>query len=283
MNVSFDLAQTGGIAKTNHVVSSASLAEPPSLQFLAWQDEWQTNQPGAARHTDGSWVTFADELKWLKAFPSANLDLTKLKLKPEPRILHLWFSHPDFRQWGFYEVILSDGTGKIFKLGGDGSTASGAQDASDDNGNRGWNYWALCPGDGTNLPVRLSVWLRYTIGPLERTQEISPYFSGMMSLEGGSQLNAVGQNVKGRAFVAIAVDAKKMQGRQFDVVALTKDGRELPRAGWGRSGPVDGGVRVENFDFPVSLADVAKFIIGTRPILVHEWKNVVLPETSSHR
>jgi hypothetical protein len=254
------------------------LAEPPKLQFLAWQDEWQTNQPGAARHPDGSPVTDADELKWLKAVPSGGLDLTNLKLKPEPRILHLWFSHPDFRQWGFYEVRLSDGAGKIIKLGGDGSTSSGAQDANDDNGNRGWNDWALCPG--TNLPPRLSVWLRYTLGALERTQEISPYFSGMMSLEGGSQLNAVGQNVLGRAFVAIAVDAKKMQGRQFDVVAITKDGRELPHAGWGRAGPVDGGVRVENFDFPTPLADVAKFLIGTRPIRIHEWKNVVLPGIS---
>ena len=250
----------------------------PELQFLAWQDEWQTKQPGAVRHPDGSPVTDAEEIKWLKAVPSGDLDLTNLKLKPEPRILHLWFSHPNFRQWGFYEVILSDDAGKIIKLGGDGSTSSGAQDANDENGNRGWNYWALSPGAGTNLPPHLSVCLRYTIDALERTQEISPYFSGMMSLEGRSQLNAVGQNVLGRAFVAIAVDAKKLQGRQFDVVAITKDGRELPHTGWGRAGPVDDGVRVENFDFTIPLTDVAKFIIGTRPVRTMEWKNVVLPK-----
>jgi hypothetical protein len=40
--------------------------EPPKLRFVAWQDEWKTNQPGAARHPDGSPVTNAAELKWLR-------------------------------------------------------------------------------------------------------------------------------------------------------------------------------------------------------------------------
>jgi serine/threonine protein kinase/LysM repeat protein len=254
---------------------AAISAEPPKLQFLAWQDEWQTNQPGAARHPDGSPVTNAVELKWLKAVPSCGLDLGKLK--PEPRVLHLWFSHPDFRQSDFYEVSLFDADGKSIKPGANSSTASGTQDASADNGNRGWNYWALSLGAGTNIPPRLTVRLRYTMGALERMQEISPYFSGMMGLEGNSQLNAVGQNVAGMAFVAIAVDAKKMQAREFDVVAITKDERELPHQGWGRSGAVDGGVRVENFEFYVPITDVAKFIIGTRPVRTNEWRNVELP------
>jgi hypothetical protein len=34
---------------------------------------------------------------------------------------------------------------------------------------------------------------------------------------------------------------------------------------------------VAEFDFGVPLSDVAKFIIGTRPIRTMEWKNVVLP------
>jgi hypothetical protein len=50
-------------------------------------------------------------------------------------------------------------------------------------------------------------------------------------------------------------------------------------AGAGDAGGLTGGagVRVENFDFEIPLADVAKFIIGTRPIRTSEWKNVVLP------
>jgi len=37
------------------------------------------------------------------------------------------------------------------------------------------------------------------------------------------------------------------------------------------------GLRVERYEFDVPLSDVAKFIIGTRPIRTNEWKNVVLP------
>jgi len=39
------------------------------------------------------------------------------------------------------------------------------------------------------------------------------------------------------------------------------------------------GVGTEKFDFDVPLADVAKFIIGTRPIRTMEWTNVVLPKS----
>ncbi len=256
--------------------SAASLSEPPQLRFLAWQDEWKTNQPGAARHPDGSPVTDATELKWLKAVWPGRMDVSSRKLNPEPRFLHLWFSHPGFRQWGFYEVSLFDDAGKPVKLGADGSTSSGSQDASDANGNLGWSYWALSPGAGTNIPSRLTVRLRYTMGALEHTQEVLLPFSGM-SLEGNSQLNGVGQNVAGKAFVAIAEDVAKLKTRQFDVMAVTKDGRELPHQGWGRAGPVDEGIRVENFDFEIPLAEVAKFIIGTRPIRTNNWQDVVLP------
>jgi hypothetical protein len=68
-----------------------------------------------------------------------------------------------------------------------------------------------------------------------------------------------------------------MQSRQFDVIAIAKDGRELPHQGWGKFGPADEGVRSETFKFEIPLADVAKFIIGTRPIRTNEWNNVVLP------
>jgi hypothetical protein len=121
--------------------------------------------------------------------------------------------------------------------------------------------------------------LRYTAGPLERIQELAvkPKTQTSMSLEGGSQLNGVGQNVDGRAFVAIGVDAKGMRSRQFDVVAVAKDGREIPRTGWESSGTVGAGVRVENFDFELPLAEVAKFRIGTRPIRTNDWKDVALP------
>ena len=95
-----------------------------------------------------------------------------------------------------------------------------------------------------------------------------------MTLEGGSLLNGVGQNVDGKAFVTIAVDANKLGARRFGVVALTKAGRRLTARGSMGGNP---GLYVEEFVVDTPLADVAQFLIGTRPIRVMEWKNVVLP------
>lgn len=125
----------------------------------------------------------------------------------------------------------------------------------------------------------MTVQLTYTLGPLERTQElvVTPKTSTSMSLEGDSQLNGVGQNVDGRAFVSVAVDAKKMASRKFGAIAVDKAGRQVTPVGTESGGTVGSGLRVESFDFEMPLADVAKFIIGARPVRTNEWKDVVLP------
>lgn len=251
--------------------NSSTVFEPPNLQFLAWQDEWKTNQPGAARHPDGSPVTDATELKWLREVRPGSCFESAQDRKPELRFVHLWFSHPLFDQAIFSEVTLLDEQGRTIQpdVGSCTSRADG----------RGWFTYTLSPGEGANIPSRVTVQLRYAVGPLERTQEIevTPKTRNSMALEGNSQLNGVGQNVDGQAFVSLAVDATKMKARRFGVIAVTKDGRELVTGGsW--SGNGDGtGVRVEEYDFNIPLAEVAKFIIGTRPIRTNEWKNVVLP------
>ena len=98
-------------------------------------------------------------------------------------------------------------------------------------------------------------------------------------------LNIVGEDPKyGWAFIGFSYDAAALPDRQMSAVAVTRDGRTLVWRGIVAGGQSDGtgvvratGVRVVQFIFPVPLADVAKFIIGTRSIRVHEWKDVVLP------
>ena len=90
-------------------------------------------------------------------------------------------------------------------------------------------------------------------------------------------LSSFGQNVDGRAFLAIAVDVENTRGRRFDVVAIAKDGPQIPSKGKDRSGPVGSALGVARFEFPLPLADVAKFRIGTRPLRTNEWHDVVLP------
>jgi hypothetical protein len=196
----------------------------------------------------------------------------------QPRFLKLWLSHPVFKRTDFTEISLLDDSGHPLKLGADGSSSCSLVDASERNGCLGWRCWTASPGNGTNFPAHLTVRLQYAIGPLERTQEVKSDFNGTMSLEGNSILNGIGQNAQGRAFVAIAVNAKNMQSRVFDAVAVAKDGREISHLGSGRGGSVGSGVDWGKFEFDAPLADVAKFIIGTRPIRTIEWKDVLLPK-----
>jgi hypothetical protein len=261
------------------VVKSVFLAEPPKLQFLAWQDEWQTNQPGAARHPDGSPVTDADELKWLKDIQSSGMDVSNWHLSPEPRFLKLWFSDSQFNLGSFSEVTLLDARNNVIPLGARGSMAGAAQDGNDRDGNLGWQIKTFSPGDGTNLPPHVIVRLRYAADPLEETQEVpvEPNHGISMNLKDGSILNGVGQNVDGNAFVAIAVHTRKPGTWRFGVAAVTKDGRELTTSP-SESGFADGtGASVVEFTFEVPLADVSKFIIGTRPVRTVEFTHVVLP------
>ena len=261
------------------VVKSGLFSQPPKLQFLAWQDEWQTNQPGAARHPDGSPVTATNELDWIKHVASGRVDVSSLHLDPEPRFLKLWFSHPAFNSDTFYEVTFLDGSGQIIPLGAQGAISGTGLDGDDYNGYLGWKILTLSPGAGTNIPSHLSIRLAYALGPLEHEQEVPviPKQSLGMTLEGKGQLNGTGQNIDGKAFVTLAYEPKALPDRRFGVKCVTKDGREMLTGGsWG--GASDGsGVRVEEFIFDVPISEVAKFVIGTRPVRTVEWTNVVLP------
>jgi hypothetical protein len=271
----------GGVGMA--VAKNASHAESPKLQFLAWQDEWKTNSPGAVRHPDGSLVTNAMELKWLKAVPPGGItDVIRWPQSPAPRFLKLWFSHPalganSLNEMTVLDTTLLDGSGEIIPFGAGGNMFGRGLGANENDGQLGWWVTTFSPDMGARQLSQLTIRMRYTVGPLEHTQavEVVPKQSMNMTLEGNGQLNGIGQNIDGHAFVSLAYAPAKMKLRQFGVVAVTKDGRELRSGSGGRS---DSGVRVEEFTFDLQLADVAKFIIGTRPVRTNEWKNVVLPK-----
>jgi len=275
VKIRYKLVQNGNASNINSDISAAMLAEPPKLQFLAWQDEWVTNRYFTPFHPDGSEVTDPSELKIARssqlALFNVNGEIERVNMG-KPRLLTLWFSHPSFDLQNWFEVTLTDDSGHLIPqpFGTCGL---------EQNDNPTWKVLTLSAGAMTNLPARVTVQMRYTVGPLERTnliiittQKVQP------TLEGESMLNGVGQTMDGKAFVSIAVNASKMKARKFGVVAVTKDGRELSSSP-GESGFADGtGASVAEFDFGVPLADVAGFTIGTRPIRTNEWRNVVLPK-----
>ncbi|HEY9508226.1 MAG TPA: serine/threonine-protein kinase, partial [Verrucomicrobiae bacterium] len=276
INRRFYLEQTDDWRRSCVVVKTIPLDRPPKLQFLAWQGEWKTNKPFAAHYPNGSSVTNAAELDWLRHIQTGGMDVSNMHLSPEPRFLHLWFSHPAFDANTLNDVTLLDNAEEsIVQLG---NMSGSEQDADEHNGYLGWYVKTLSPGT-TNIPRVVTVQLRYTLGPLERTQTVAvtPDTKQSMTLEGQSQLASVGQNVDGDAFLSIAVDAGKMKSRQFGVIAVTKQGRELitgPSSAYFTDGT---GVGTSEFVFKVPLAEVSKFIIGTRPVRTNIWKDVVLP------
>ena len=103
-------------------------------------------------------------------------------------------------------------------------------------------------------------------------------FSGAMALEDGGQLNGIGQDSSGRAFLALAGLRRSAQKRQFCARALTKDGRRLTCAGKSISGGVnEDSVVVEQLLFDSPLNDIAYFMLGTREVETIEWTDVALP------
>jgi len=214
------------------------------------------------------------ELKWLRSIGAINANSGH---EPAPRFLHLWFSHPQFDASSFNDVTLLDDAGKVIPPWADGLICGSEQEPDASNGNLGWQTKTFSPGQAAIISGRVTVRLRYTVGPLENQQEVAPDFRGAMTLEGESMFSGAGQNAAGNAFVSIAVNTGKMKSRKFGVVAVTKSGRELAVSP-SESGFADGtGASMAGFTFNVPLSDVAKFIIGTRPIRTVEWKDVVLP------
>jgi len=259
-------------------IPSALLAEPPKLQFLAWQDEWQTNRAGAARHPDGSPVTDATEMKWLHDNDTVRMaDFSRWNLLPKPRFLDLWFSHPLIDQNTYIEPVLLDARNKVLPCNMPASSISG------DAGNQGlgWCQYVLNLNlEPTNLPPHVTVQLHFSIaGPLENLHDIQvqPSSSPLVII---SQTNwvvlSIGQDVYGKAFITVGVDGSSMWDRRVGVMAVLKDGRELAASGGGTSYTADK-INPQTFTVNEPVADVAKFIIGTRPIRTVEWKDVVLP------
>jgi serine/threonine protein kinase len=251
------------------------LAEKPRLRFLAWQDQWDTREPNKLRgafHADGTPVSDVSELHLLASVPPTRCgDHTSSADPRNPSFLYLWFSHPLFDRQGFNEVTLLDDAGGPIPLGANGLSGSAFWAPDTDTGGQGWATRTLCPA---KIPPTLTVRLRYTAGPWEGAQQFKPEEQVSATLGGGSQFNALGQDAKGRAFFSISIDRKQDPDRQFGVVAVTKDGRELQTSGGSSGGGVGEAVQVQQFGFATPLADVAYFRLSTRAIKSVEFPNV---------
>ena len=257
----------------------AKLAELPHLRFVAWQDRWASNQHHRAWHPDGTEITSPFELEWVRAVAPPGCDVSQTSAANQyPRFLHLWFAHPLFDRQSLNQVTLSDRDRKLI-VPVSSATAAGAAPASPATGNLGWLTHTLSVGEGTNSPRSINVQLRYTIGPVDHEVRLLPKSNTWVGFDGDVQLNGIGQDADGRTFVAIAQAGQMAAIRQFIIVAVTRDGRNLESSdGTGSAGPADGrGVRVSRFAFNVPLVNVEYFRAGTRPVRELNLVDVRLP------
>jgi hypothetical protein len=224
-------------------VTAAISNEEPKLRFLAWQDEWMKSNSAAVAHTDGHPVVEPSELQLLQRVLPTGFEISAAEAaKRNPRLLHLWFSHPSFDRESLVSVTLTETNGLPIERGADGGMASNAHSADALSGNLGWLTFTLSPGEGDRIPSAVNLRLEYALGPPQGVQTVAPDFRGGMSLAGSSHLNGVGQDSDGKAFVAIAVDVKGLGSRVFCVVAVRRDGHELSSSGGGSSGQVGSGL-----------------------------------------
>ncbi|MGA2066699.1 MAG: protein kinase [Thermoguttaceae bacterium] len=264
----------------------ALLARPPQLRFLAWQDEWQSQQPHGAFHADGSAVTDVSEMHLLRSNRPINThDFQSAHDQRHPRFLHLWFSHPLLDKQSLGEVTFLDVGGKY--PGGpagpdytftawppiDVDQMSAAREARDDSDDR--LGWLISTVNGDDFAQDTdTVRLRYTLGPWENERQIPPDKDGLFDLGHGSTFDGAGEASATVAFCKISRDTEQDGSRQIGVWAVTKDGRELSPSGW--SGPTTGkAVQLRQLNFQVPLAEVAHFRIATRPVRTVEFQNVV--------
>ena len=255
-------------------LSFEDLNQKPTLQFLAWQDEWKDLKASAVWRPDGLSVNETNAFHWLLNIPPAGMDISSLELDPEPRFLHVWFTHPAFDQASETSVRLFDSPGVPIKFAGMSSVTHGLQEPRTNNGRLGWHYWTFSPGIQSEIPDQLDIQLSYVLGPLERVKEISPDNSQVISLEGEGQLSGVGQDHDGRAFVSIAYNAKRLGYRAFDAKVISRSGRTLYRINHDRNGFPETGLMVSKFCFDSVLSEVDKFLIGTRPYRTNTWYSV---------
>ena len=254
------------------------LITPPELAFLAWQDEYKTMGAEAVWKPNGTKITETDVLDMITRFVQpTSVEVSALHLDPEPRFLHLWFSHPVFEYGMDCQLRLLDETGQPIPAD---HVTHGYRPPSTTYPNTAWNRWTLSPGSTPSKnPESVDIELRYTIGPLENEQLIVTTAETSQALdEGGARLSEIKQNGHGHTFFTISVNNDWNLTRSFAVRAVMKNGSIL-KSGKSTERFKESTMTKETYEFSAQILDIEKFLIGSRPYRTNIWRNVPLPKS----
>jgi hypothetical protein len=250
--------------------TSALLAKPPELGYLAWQMTDLDAEPMLHRFPDGKVVSGTEANELLQRVGRVKCDDSNADVRFH--YLHLWLNHPIFESGSLLDLTLSPSDGGETASAMAGSKTAFFKDKT-------WMSATRAVGLIGTPAQRVNIRLRYVIGPLTdmRDCDVVPGDTPFMSLYGGSQIGGFSQTEGGRALVTIGVNMAGMGNKHFSIDAILKDSREII-ASEGRFLPrTPNGVGTMRFEFNTPLSEVRKFRIGVRDIQTKEWRNVLLP------
>ena len=269
---------TGGLSPSAPLVNSViaeNTSESPRLEYLAWQDEVQTNPHWQAWRPNGEKVDH-DLAHLPDSLPVPGWDGPQ----SSQRMLCLWFSHPQINIQSFADVRLWDDQGRLIDVLPAGFYAAAVSGETTVDGNRGWVLYMRSAGPSEKLPATVDIQFRYGVGPWASQEDISVADTHRrMPLAPGIVVADSGQDANGKAFVAIEYDSAKDVGdTAIGILAITKDGRTLPRPSVFSN--IGDCVTTQTFTFDVPLDQVAKFVCRKRPIRMAMFKHVPLQSSA---
>lgn len=245
--------------------TAKALDRVADLRFLRLKRNG-TDWPWPVWNRDGDPVDDAESMPWIEASSGGDVETEN----PEDCWLQLWFEHPDFDRYSQLEVRLVSLTGRALE-DRDASTCSTAWAASQP-APRLLDFVAS-PGRVGSLPKEVGLQCRYSIGPWKLGRSVPSDFKGQMAFGKGCHIAAVGTGSDGKAFVAWT---RRDDDRQYDAIAILKDGRRLG-SGESSRGGVEGEGRVEKVSFAVPLDGIVSFQMRSRAIQTVHLSAVLPP------
>lgn len=198
----------------------------------------------------------------------------RIKLNGEDKneicLMQFWFEHPDFDGKSRPEIELLDEAGQPVWAGhGTGGYSSNSIDQPP------FRSCVLHVGKKSQLPQHVDVALRFSYGPWEMGNVVTPEFTSEMQLKGAPGiLTGIGNNKEGQAF--LTWHNENARNTQIDCIVLLKSGQKIGSYGGTWYGKwVE--QRIESASFQVPLAAVESFQIRSRQIKRKVFKNIVLP------
>jgi serine/threonine protein kinase len=271
------LAALAGQHARDAALQAKAAHEPPKLQYLAWQDEVQTNPRWQAWTPTGELVRHEDFHMPTNLVIPSETDISGTKVAAEkPRFLCLWFSQPAFDAQSVGKITLLNEANQPLETPTH-DFATGISPASPESWNLGWITASLCAGRMGQTPPKVTVRLEYSAGAWQFWDELPVNFHGSMALSNGVLVTDPAQGADGKAFVQVTRDHAQDPGNeQFDFVAVMKGGRRLNRVGLSQG--ATGNVVTERTIFDAPLDQIAKFECRKRPIQTATWDVPLLRE-----